>query len=575
MDAQFLLKASKLLSSTLDYDELLTRIVEVTTEAVEAETGSVLLYDAQADGLVFEVALGEKTGQLKELVFKSGMGIAGHVFDTGEPAIANEARMDPRFASEVDHMIGFSTRSVLCVPLLLRGATIGVVEAINKRAGGGFSDEDARLMRSLADLIAVAIENSRLYRRAKREQREKNSLLEVAKRINSALDLDEVLDMIADSMHEVIHYDALGIYLLDPSTQNLKSLTARGFSDATVESLRLKFGEGIVGWCIRNGESALVPDVSKDPRYKKARETTRSEIVAPLFIAGRFLGALSLESDRYAAWNLRELEMLKAFAGQVSVTIEKAMLHRELVETRQMEREISVAHRIQASLLPRGQPSVPGYEFAGMNTPSERVGGDYYDFIRLMDTQLGIVISDVSGKGIPAAIIMASFRASLLAEIRNNYAIRTILAKVGRLLRESFEPHHYVTAVYGVLDLPNRVFTYANAGHNPPVLVRSDGSVRFLKEGGLPLCAVESGGYTEKRLHLRTGDLLVFYTDGVSEAFSPEQAEFGLDRLVSVLKAHYHEPARVIVGRVIDAVQEFIGAGTQSDDVTLVAVKVL
>lgn len=572
-DADFILRASKVLNSTLDFDELLTRIVELTAEAVGAETGSLLLYDERRGGLVFEVALGEKGDLIKEFVVGPGQGVTGKVFESGEPAVVNDTQSYAAFSGTIDRKVGFETRSILCVPLLLRGRTIGVVEAINKSMGRLFDDQDLRMMRSLADLIAIAIDNSRLYLQARLERLENQSLLEVAKRVNSALKLDQVLQMIAESMHQVIHFDALAIYLVRPGTKHIDRLILNGFDEHQHDSVRLKVGEGIVGWCISNGESTLVADVSRDPRYVKARDETRSEIVAALFVGGRCIGAINLESNRLAAWDQHQLELLRAFAGQVSIAIEKAMLHQELLEKKELEQELNVAHRIQRTFLPRHQPVVPGYDVAGLNIPSEKVGGDYYDFIRIIDTQLGIVISDVSGKGIPAALIMASFRASLLAEIRNNFAIRTIMAKVGKLLRESIEPHHFVTALYGVLDIPNRVFTYANAGHNPAILIRADSSVKFLKDGGLPLCVLEQATYAEKRLQLRVGDLLVFYTDGVTEAFNEQEEEFGLERLIATLLAVYPLTAREIVGNVAQVIREFNGTASPSDDLTLVALK--
>lgn len=574
-DVEFILRASKVLNSTLDFDELLTRIMELTTEAISAETGSLLLHDERRGGLVFQVALGEKGALVKEFVVKPGDGVTGRVFETGDPVIVNDTGEYYGFTGAIDRLVDFHTHSILCVPLLLKGTKIGVIEAINKKDGGHFDEHDLGLLRSLADLTAIAIENSRLYLRAKSEHIEKQSLLEVAKRVNAALKLDQVLQMIADSMHEVMHYDALAIYLVRPGTRSIEDLIFRGFDPQQDASVRLKVGEGIVGWCIQNGEGTIVPDISRDTRYVKAREETRSEIVAPLFVGGRCIGAINLESNRLAAWDLHELDLLKAFAGQVSITIEKAMLHQELMQRKEFEQELTVAHRIQRTFLPRRDPVIPGFEIAGTNIPSEKVGGDYYDYIPIVATQLGIVISDVSGKGIPAALIMASFRASLLAEIRNNYAIRTIMAKVGRLLRESIEPHNFVTALYGVLDIPDRVFTYANAGHNPPVLLRADGSVRFLKDGGLPLCVLQQATYSEKRLQLKPGDLLVFYTDGVTEAYSEQEGEYGPERLIGVLRDSYSLPARPIVERVVASIGAFTGSASPGDDLTLIALKVL
>ena len=157
-------------------------------------------------------------------------------------------------------------------------------------------------------------------------------------------------------------------------------------------------------------------------------------------------------------------------------------------------------------------------DIAGINVPSRDIGGDYYDFIPIVEGHLGIVVADVAGKGIPASLIMASFRAFLRAEIRNNYSIHTIFAKVNNLLVEILKPHQFVTAFYGVLDLQRRRFTYSNAGHHPPLLLRQDGKWRQLKVGGLMLGTFENISYDEQFVDLSPGNLFVLYTDGLVEA---------------------------------------------------------
>src|SRR4029077_15859395 len=205
-------------------------------------------------------------------------------------------------------------------------------------------------------------------------------------------------------------------------------------------------------------------------------------------------------------------------AAQCAVAIERARLTRELLERRHLEKELAIAREIQLSFLPKSDPVIAGFDVAGTSRPHDEGGGDYYDFIRLSDTRLGIAIADVAGKGIPAALLMAGFRMSLLAEIRNEFALRAIMRKVNSLVFESTDRHKFVTAFYGLLDFRNRVLTVTNAGHNPPLLLRATGEIVALTDGGIALGVLPEAHYEERPIAIRPGDVLVLYTDGVSEA---------------------------------------------------------
>jgi sigma-B regulation protein RsbU (phosphoserine phosphatase) len=203
------------------------------------------------------------------------------------------------------------------------------------------------------------------------------------------------------------------------------------------------------------------------------------------------------------------------------------------------------------------------------------VGGDYYDFIPISETRLGLAIADVSGKGIPAALIMAGFRMSLLAEIRNEFAIRAVMRKASLLLHESTERDKFVTAFYGVLDWKNGVLIFSNAGHNPPMLVHRDGSCEKLTDGGVALGVLADARYEERPIALQNGDVLVLYTDGVSEAENEKSELFGEQRLEDLVRRHAHAPAAEILRIIVETVTKWTGERGASDDVTLIVVRKL
>ena len=394
------------------------------------------------------------------------------------------------------------------------------------------------------------------------------------KSLSSSLDLNEVLELILDSLLKVVKYDAAAIFLIDKKKQQIEHIKARGFDPALEPDLQLKMGQGLAGWAAQTQKSLIVPNVKEDPRYIEARVETQSGMVVPIISNERIIGVFSIENNKPDAYDEGDLELLDAFASLAAVSIERAKEHQEILEKRKLEEELSIAWSIQKTFLPKKHPQMPGFDISGINIPSEKVGGDYYDFIPIIDNQVGIAIGDVSGKGIPAALIMASFRASLIAEIRNNYAIRSIMFKVNNLLFESTESGIYVTAVYGVLDIKSRIFTFTNAGHNAPIFRHADGRMEYLLEGGVALGTFENSEYEARPLSLGSGEIIVFYTDGVTEAKNEEEEEFGTKRLKQVINDSHHLNAADIQSNIHEAVKDFTGSLPQADDLTMIVIKV-
>jgi sigma-B regulation protein RsbU (phosphoserine phosphatase) len=287
-----------------------------------------------------------------------------------------------------------------------------------------------------------------------------------------------VVETIFGALRQVIDYDAAAIYLVARRTAALEMVSEVGYPEGSESAFDLQIGQGIVGSVAKSGEPVIVPDVQRDPRYVAARIGTRSELAAPLMVEGRVVGVFNLESDHEDHYHEGHLELLVAFASQAALAVERARTARDRVESRRLEKELAIARDIQRSFLPAEAPRIPGFDLAGTSISHDQVGGDYYDFIAVSDTKVGLAIADVSGKGIPAALLMAGFRMSLLAEIRNEFAIRAVMRKVNLLLYESTERDRFVTAFYGLLDWRNSVVTFANAGHNPPLLLRVDGTTR-------------------------------------------------------------------------------------------------
>lgn len=411
-------------------------------------------------------------------------------------------------------------------------------------------------------------------------------LLDITKKISRSLDIEEVLNLVMDTLPSLLPYDAAGIYIIDRDRrgddqtrgENLTTFSTevvRGYDIEELLDLRLKTGEGILGFVAQSGKPVISPDVRSDARYFNAREKTRSEMVAPVIANDEVLGVFNLESDELNIYTDDDLQVLMLLASQVAIIAEKAMLHEELVKKKRLEAQLEVAREVQLSLFPANDPELPGFDISAYNFPTEEVSGDYYDFAKIYDDQLGVVIADVSGKGVPAALLMAFLRASLRAAIHVGYAPQVTLAKINNLVGESVESSQYITAFYGVLDATNHTLAYANAGHNPPLLMNSDGTAQFMERGELPLGMFRGARYYEYFQQIEPGQTLVLYTDGVTEAADEDGAEYGRVRLEQIVREGRDLTARELIAHIYADVLRWTGGHGANDDITFVIVKAL
>ncbi|MDX6447440.1 MAG: phosphoserine phosphatase RsbU/P [Blastocatellia bacterium] len=411
-------------------------------------------------------------------------------------------------------------------------------------------------------------------------------LLDITKTISRSLDLDEVLNLVMDTLDSVIPYDAAGIYLVrrsQPTTELEDGLdepvfhtqAVRGYDIDALQELGLKMGEGLIGHVAVSGKPFISPDVRKEPRYINARAHTRSEMVAPIISNNEVIGVFDLESDELNAYSKDDLEVLGLLASQVAIIIEKVMLHDQLIEKQRLETQLEVARQVQLELLPARDPQLEGFDISAYNFPTEEVSGDYYDWVRIYDDQIGIVIADVSGKGVPAALLMAFLRASLRAATHIGYAPHISMSKVNYLLWESIERNQFVTAFYGILDAANRTIAYCNAGHNPPFLMEANGAVHFEERGGVPLGMFRDTRYYEYFATIEPGQLLVLYTDGATEAMNREREEYGRDRLVEAVRKCRHLSSREMIDFVHRDMLNWTDGLGATDDVTFFILKAL
>lgn len=413
---------------------------------------------------------------------------------------------------------------------------------------------------------------------------EKYQLLrDLSFKIKDTLDLNVILNHLLDSLKSIIDYDAAGIFVLSEDiehpdyhfpNQKIAGIAKRGYGNHPVESDEmLSKGKGIIGQVIKSKESIILEDVRMDSRYIAGRVETLSEIAVPIIRDERAIGALDVESDKLSAFNNHHLEILEFFADAAAISLEKAILHHQILEKKKLEEQMQMAKDVQSGLLPSEPPEIPGYDIAGICIPTFDIGGDYYDFISLDNDNLALVIADVSGDGIPAALIMASFRAMLRNQLKINTDPAQVMNVLNQLIPDVSRKRDFITAFYGKLNFENNTFRYVNCGHNPPILLTAERQIIQLEQGGPSLNIIKDINFSSDLVMLDSGDIIIFYTDGVTEIFGKDTKEFGLERLKEVILLSQEFPAIDIIKNIVKATKNFSESKMYRDDFTLIVLK--
>jgi len=407
--------------------------------------------------------------------------------------------------------------------------------------------------------------------------REVRTLYEVSKLLAGTLDLAKLLNLVAKSATEVAGAKACSIRLLDPQGKKLVIKSFYNLSQRYLDKGPVLVERSEIDRAALNGEVIQIPDMLHDPRvlYRKEaeQEGIRSGITLGLISKKRPVGTLHLYTAAPRRFEEGEVQVLRSLANQAAVAIENAQLYQQSIEKRRMDRELRWAGRIQKQLLPETPPQIEGFDLAASSLPCSQVGGDFYDFIRVRGDKVVLVIADVAGKGVPGALLMATARAALRAHLESTAEPRQLLRRLNRNLCHDSRSGQFVSLFCGVLDPKRRIVSYTNAGHNPPLLLRG-GRAEPLDKGGMVLGADEGETYEQADVALRRGDLLVFYTDGVTEALNPEEEVFGLKRLLHVVRRVGDAGADDIVKRISGAVRDFARGAPQSDDISLIVLRV-
>ncbi len=427
-----------------------------------------------------------------------------------------------------------------------------------------------------------AIEGARSYSQetaANRPARQSDLLALISKvgvALLASVTLNETLEQVVSLVFEAVPADRCMVMMREDKSPELKVAVAR-LRDRVGEVGEIRISRSVIDEVVTNGKSVLTSDAQADPRFAGGTvmlQGVRSVLAVPLGVGANVFGIVYADSPlAEGRFTEDHLKVLTTLASVAAIRVENARLTEEQMERERLEREQQVASEIQQRFLPASAPIVPGYELQGISFPCYEIGGDYYDFIHREDGKLVVALGDVSGKGTAAALLMSSLHAAIHAQADIHNSLSKTIGAVNRYLVESIPANRFVTLFYAELDPKDGALAFLNAGHNPPLIVHSGGTMEQLAAGGLPLGIMPNADFREGHTRLHPGDVLVIYSDGVSEATNPAGEEFGPTRLYEVVARNLDASAGGIRDRIESALTKFCQGMPAADDITLVICK--
>jgi serine phosphatase RsbU (regulator of sigma subunit)/putative methionine-R-sulfoxide reductase with GAF domain len=594
-----LLQVANASQSSNNIEDLLDTMVRLTPLMIGVTKCAFFLWDEATKAFMLKTWYGIPITERRSLTFDESSAPAFSRLRISQNVISIEDAN--RELNLPEAAIPPGSGSLVMLPLLAHGSLLGAFLVAHQPDSifvteKAVDEQTLAILRGIAYQTAVALENLSLIEARQEEGYVTAVLLQVAQAVASQNSLDDILDTIVHLMPILVGIDTCVIYLWDQELSEFYPAQAYSGSHDEEENLLCRiYQQGefeLLDKAFASPNHPLFAPLS-DPSFPTDEWPDLVAISAedystlssymhsswligfPLAVKGETLGVL-IAKDRSSssAFRERRLEIISGVSQQIAMAIQNERLKEEMVERERIEREFQLAREIQQTFLPSHLPRIPGWDLGARWQTARTVGGDFYDIFRIGDQKVGLVIADVSDKGMPAALYMTVTRTLIRADARNTLSPAALLERVNNLLVVDAQNGMYVTAVYAVLDLETGMLTYANAGHNQLLLINGDrGKVERLQKGGMALAVLADNQYQEHRLVINPGDALIFYTDGITEQFSPDGEIFGEERLLEVLTSLKGQSVQQLFDRLHATLAEFRGGDPPSDDVTLLALR--
>ena len=605
LQLEFLQRLADALNTTLDLNTLMHRVADLVRAVIDYRIFAILLLHERTQELWMRFQTGH-TPDVERIRVKVGRGISGTAALQRRSLLVDDV-------SQVENYIDANpaVRSELAVPLIVKNKVIGVLD-LQSEHPAFFTPAHRDLLELTASRMAVAIENARLYTRVSRQAQTLAVLHEISREITSILDPDDLLERIGTLLKRVIDFEMFTILLWNERTEQFEHRFSTRYGERITRERNVALGQGLIGTAAQQRAPVLSPDVRRDPRYLAENPETRSELSVPLIYKGKVIGVIDLEHTRVNYYTEEHQRTLTTLAGQVAISIANARLYQRIHDEEQrMERELNMAHEVQLRLLPSAPPKPAHADIAASFNPARSIGGDVYDFIdygaapaRDFDghdaafdfyaeegtpnTRTLVALGDVSGKAAPAALYAALLSGILRSLAPQHLPPAKLLSALNEQLQVRRLDSQYVTMLMALWDDATLTLHVANAGSVQPLLVTRRPTpgrapsltnaleVRTIEVEGFPLGLFPVAEYDETALQLASGDMVVFFSDGIVDAVNSRGEQFGNDQLCTLLQHHptASHSAQEAVDAILEAVMTHQSGTEHFDDETIVVLRV-
>ena len=401
-------------------------------------------------------------------------------------------------------------------------------------------------------------------------------LNDIATAITSTQSLEKIVALIVQRCIKHLKVEQGVVMLLDEQDTEKPFQTMIRKQDSSPNVLPYRFDNQITGWMLKNKSPLLINDLKNDERFKFTDETelpVKTLLSVPMSLKGRMIGLLTLFNKKSeSGFSSDDQRLLSIIAAQSAHVIEHARLLQKEQELFKLEEEYRMAKEIQLNILPKQIPAIEGYDIFAINIPAKEVGGDYYDFIKLTGNRIAFCLGDITGKGLAAAMLMANLQATLRGQALTQNNVCDNIKNSNVLLFNSTAENRFATLFYGELDFVNHTITYCNAGHDAPISLFKNNITR-LTEGGLLMGCFDFAEFEQKDKQIKSGELLLIFSDGVTEAMNINHEEFGEEKLISIVKSSQDLKVKELIEKIVTEVRVHSSKVEQSDDITLLAIK--
>lgn len=402
-------------------------------------------------------------------------------------------------------------------------------------------------------------------------------LNEIATTINSSLSLDNILEAITQKCRKHLNVEQVAVMLLDEESKDKPFQTmVRGW-DESIGVIPFRLDTQLTGWMLKNRKPLLINDFENDDRFQKTSEDIaliKSLVSVPLQSKDKMIGLISVfNKNEKSGFKAEDQRLLSIISSQSCQVIENARLLEKEQALKKVQQELRLANEIQANLLPKNSPEIDGYEIFGRSIAAKDVGGDYYDFIPVDENKLAFCLGDISGKGMPAALLMSNLQASVRGQTLGKETVEDSMGRINSMLFHCTSSEKFATFFYGILDSKNHEITYSNAGHSYPFLFSENNKVRILDEGDIVLGCMENSEFNEHVVSLNSKDMILLYSDGITEAMNENEEELGEEEMKKVISENTGLSLEELSEKIFEKVKIHAGDNLQYDDMTLVMIR--